>query len=437
MTRFLPFIVFLVGVITLGLSGAPEERGFWPILIVALALGLMLAKEKRRYADAALTGAAQPIVMLMLFAWMLAGILAELLQASGVVDALVQAAGSLQLGGSGFVVLAFLVTAAVSTATGTSLGTLLLCTPLLYPAGGSLGASPTVLIGAILAGATFGDNISPVSDTTIASATTQRAEMGRVVRSRLRYAIPAALISIVVFALFGGSGSVDAESAVDLKPLLMMLSPAVVIALLLCGRHLLEGLFAGIAAAIVLGLLLGLLEPAQLFHIDRDAFGARGLLVAGIERAVGVSIFTLLLMALVGAMELGPLFSAWLERRQEQSEEPRRAEGWIVAVTSVVVLTTTHAVVAILTVGDWTRQLGERAGIGAARRANLLDLTVSTYPFLLPWFIPTILAAALTRDAAGVPALSVVQVGWWNVHSWALLAITLIAVATGWGRAKD
>ncbi len=115
----------------------------------------------------------------------------------------------------------------------------------------------------------------------------------------------------------------------------------------------------------------------------------------------------------------------------------RGAEFTIFGLTSACVLLTTHAVVAILTVGDATRRLGERFDVGANRRANLLDLTVSTYPFLLPWFIPTVLAAGITGQGDGVVRLAVTQVGLFNFHSWALLVIALIAIATGWGRRGD
>jgi len=434
--RFVPFILFLVGVIWLGLSGAPDERGFWPILLAALALGLAMAKDRRRYADAALAGAAKPIVMLMIFAWMLAGILAEMMQASGVVATLVGGAQTLGISGGGYTVAAFLICAVVSTSTGTSLGTLLLCTPLLYPAGADLGSAPMVLIGAILAGATFGDNVSPVSDTTIASASTQRAEMGRVVRTRLRYALPAAALSLLLFGLFGGSGAEAsvATAAPNLNAAWMLLAPAAVIVLLLAGRHLLEGLFAGITLAMLIGTVTGSVPLAQLFYLDLEQFGARGLIVDGVERAVGVSVFTLLLMALVGGVEEGGGLTRLIERSAKRVRGRRSAELWIFAVTSLCVLVTTHAVVAILTVGDWVRRVGGKAEVSDTRRANLLDLTVSTYPFLLPWFIPTILAAALTVDtAAGMPRIGPAQVGLWNVHSWALLAITLLVIATGWG----
>jgi len=438
-----PFVLFLAGVIWLGLAGAPDERGFWPVLLAALALGLLLARDRRAYADAAVAGAARPIVLLMIFAWMLAGVMAELMNASGFVETLVGTASMAGVSGGLFVASAFLICCAVSTATGTSLGTLLLCAPLLYPAAGDLAADPRMLIGAILAGATFGDNISPVSDTTIASATTQNAEMGAVVRSRLRYALPAAAFALVAFLAFGAGeplaapGATGAPSGVDPGGWLLLAAPLLVVVLLLKGRHLIEGLFTGIVAAIVLGLATGRLQARQLMYLDLEQFSARGLVIDGVERAVGVSIFTILLMALVAGLEASWLLERWMTSAGRRVRSARGAEFTIFGITSACVLLTTHAVVAILTVGDVTRRLGERFDVGANRRANLLDLTVSTYPFLLPWFIPTVLAAGMTAQAAGAPHLAVTQVGLFNFHSWALLAITWIAIGTGWGRGQD
>ncbi len=91
--------------------------------------------------------------------------------------------------------------------------------------------------------------------------------------------------------------------------------------------------------------------------------------------------------------------------------------------------------VALLTVGRFGRRVGERFGIGAYRRANLLDLTVCTYPFILPFFIPTVLAASTTASGAdvGMPRLSPQGAGLWNLHSWALFVVVVVAIATGWG----
>ena len=115
---------------------------------------------------------------------------------------------------------------------------------------------------------------------------------------------------------------------------------------------------------------------------------------------------------------------------------PRGAELGLFATISAAVLLTTHSVVAILVTGDFVRSVGERFGIDRYRRTNLLDVTVCTYPFLLPYFIPTILIASTTEgaDAFGMPRLSALSAGLWNVYSWTLLAVMIGAIATGWGR---
>ncbi len=113
----------------------------------------------------------------------------------------------------------FLICCLVSTATGTSLGTMILCAPLLYPAAAGLGTDPVILMGAVIGGATFGDNISPVSDTTIASASTQGADIGGVVRSRLKYAFPAALARGGRLRRIGwGRRRLDRRAGLDRQP---------------------------------------------------------------------------------------------------------------------------------------------------------------------------------------------------------------------------
>ena len=261
----LPFVVFLAGVGWLGLSGAPDERGFWPVLVAALTVGLLITHDRRRFIETMLAGMARPLVMLMVMAWSLAGILSALLGASGFIQALVWIARWAGLAGGGYVAGAFLVCAVVATSTGTSLGTILICGPLLYPAGAAVGAAPAMLIGAILAGATFGDSISPISDTTIASAGTQGADIGGVVRARAKYVLPAGLVMLVAAVVFGGSGQVPASVGASATPgdprgLPMLAVPAVVVSLLLARRHLLEGLLAGSLVALAIGLPLGLIR---------------------------------------------------------------------------------------------------------------------------------------------------------------------------------
>jgi Na+/H+ antiporter NhaC len=438
-----PFVLFLLGVGWLALAGAPDEHGFWPILLGALTLGLLLARDRTAYCEAMIAGMSQPIVMLMIIAWLLSGVVGALMNASGFIDALVWSAERLHLTGGGYAVAAFLACCLVSTSTGTSFGTILICGPLLYPAGGAVSADPAMLVGAILAGATFGDSISPISDTTIASSGSQGADIGGTVRSRLKYVLPAGAIAIAAFALLGGAAHASGAAATiahSPRGLPMLLAPVVVIALLLNGRHLVHGLLIGMVVAMATGLGLQLFTWAQVLYLDRAAFSAKGLIIDGLNRGVGVSVFTILLIGLVATLQASGVIEALGGRRAgaDSTSTKRGAEVRIFAAVSAAVLLTTHSVVAILTVGEFARGLGRSVGLTSYRRANLLDVTVCTYPFLLPYFIPPILAASATisGEAYGLPHVSPFQAGMHNVYSWALLAIVLAAIVTGYGRAE-
>jgi Na+/H+ antiporter NhaC len=393
------------------------------------------------------------------------------MNASGFIDALVWLSEAIGVTGGGYAIAAFLICCLVSTSTGTSLGTIILCGPLLYPAGAALATSPVVLMGAIIGGATFGDNISPVSDTTIASAGTQGAKIGAVVKSRMRYALPAAAVAMILYGVLGSAGSADStgfagsgsaakgsaagdsrstevaaaqgpntDGASSPSPaaLPMLAVPALVIGLLLTGRHLLEGLFAGAVAASLLALGLGLLHAAQLFYVDAARFSARGLIIDGIEKAIGVSVFTIFLMGLVAGLEATGTIDRLVGVAERNTSSARGAEVWSFATVSAAALLTTHSVVALLAVGPFARRVGSHFGLDACRRANILDATVCTWPFLLPYCIPTILAASTSAsgEAVRMPRISPLEAGLFNFHSWALLAVILVAMLTGYGRKR-
>lgn len=433
-----PMVLFVAGVTVLAALGAPDERGFWPILLAAWGFGLVLAHDRDAWSDAAIAAIAQPIVVLMILAWMLAGAFGAILRAAGLVDGLVHLAGTSGVGPIGFVGVSFLTCAALSTATGTSFGTLLVAGPLLYGAGCSLGADGPVLMGAVLAGATWGDSISPVSDTSIASAGSQATDVAGTVRARLKYVVPAGLLALLASLVWAAAHaapvvapSVDTPGSTS--SLLMLVAPALVILLLLRRRPLVEGLLAGIAVAIGLGLVTGGLQLTDVISIDRANFGARGLIVDGLGRGVGVSVFTILLMGLVGTLQASDAMHHLVGRLRASAETPRRAEWLAVGLVSAAVLLTTHSVVAILAVGPVVQQLGATAGLSAYRRANLLDLTVCTWPFLLPWFLPTILAASTTAGSHA-PPLTAWTIGLHNTYAWALLLTVPVAIWSGYGR---
>lgn len=440
----LPFLIFVVGVIAIALSGAPDERGFWPVLLLAMGVGLFLVKDKTTFSQVVIEGMSQSIVMIMIMAWLLASIIGILMASTGFVEALTWLSSQLKLSGGGFVVAGFIICSLVSLSTGSSFATILICGPIIYPAGGLLGAPLDILAGAILAGATLGDFIAPISDTTIASALSQEADIGPTVKSRVKYLLPAAIIALIGYGVSGHLGQSevveDAQQLLgDPKGLPMFLVPMLIIYLFLRGKHLLHGLLTGLFFGVLLGLVLGLLPLNELFSLDLKNFTAKSLVIDGINRAVGISFFTILLMGLVATLKASGLIDQLVSFAAQRSNNVLQAEAWIAGVVGAAVLLTTHSIVAILMVSEFSNRTGGKQGVSSKRRANLLSMVVSIFPFLLPYFIPVILMANTTLSGAefNIPSVSPLKAGLFNFISWGLLLITLGAIAFGYGRKGD
>jgi Na+/H+ antiporter NhaC len=141
-------------------------------------------------------------------------------------------------------------------------------------------------------------------------------------------------------------------------------------------------------------------------------------------------------MGLVACLEATGTLGRLVDFARTRTQTARGAEWWIFGTVTGAVLLTTHSAVAMLTVAGFTRDVGERYGIPPYRRANLLAVTVCSYPFNLPYCIPVILAGSVTASGIefDMPRLSPLVVGLNNYHSWMLLLVVILAVATGYGR---
>lgn len=181
---------------------------------VALIIGSLLSKNWGKYWDAVAVGMSSKIMNELALILLIVGMFGKLMTRGGVAQGFVWLGDMIGLSGGGFTAFTFVATCIIATATGTSIGTMFTAFPILYPSGLLLGANHVFLAGAILSGAIFGDNVGPISDTTIASASTQTytrkegtADVAGVVGSRMKYALVAALAATVCFVIFGGSGA--------------------------------------------------------------------------------------------------------------------------------------------------------------------------------------------------------------------------------------
>jgi Na+/H+ antiporter NhaC len=378
--------------------------------------------------------------------WLWAGAFAGILGDSGLVEATVWIGWKLGLSGALFTVAVFLLAGLFAVSVGTGMGTIVGFTPIMFPAGIVLGAEPAVLMGAIFSGAAFGDNLAPISDTTIVSATTQETDVAGVVRSRLKYCLLAGGLSAVLFFVFGGGSSqmdpAEAEKLLadtaDPSGLPMLIPAALVFVVALRGFHFLAALTAGIITAMILGPLIGVFSLSDLFHLTADG-GVDGSLVRGAMGLVPVAILTLLLVTSIGLMIEGGFLEAmmrWIDRTFARTV--RGAELGIVALVSFANLCVSVNTVAMITVGPLINQLRRHHGIHPHRSANLMDTISCSFPYLLPYTATIPTAHAIQRQVHEVypfvPVLSWAEEAPWILYGLLLFPVMILAVVTGYGR---
>ena len=144
-------------------------------------------------------------------------------------------------------------------------------------------------------------------------------------------------------------------------------------------------------------------------------------------------------MGLVSTLKASGLLDKLVKFAASKSTSPGDGERWIAATSAAAVLLTTHSIVAILMLAEFSKESGEKLGIASVRRANILSMVVCVFPFLLPYFIPVILMANTSNSGQdfGIPAVNALETGLHNFLAWGLLIMVLILVIFGWGRKKD
>lgn len=436
----IPFAVMLAGILWLGFTGAALPEAFWPFVVLGLLVGLILAKDRQLYVDALVQGIASNMLAIMLLAWFLAGVMARLLSETSLIEGLVWMFLQLGVSAAWFPLITFGAAALMSMSTGTSVGTIIGATPILFPVGYALGADPLLLVGAVLGGAFVGDNLAPISDTTIVSAYSQGTTIQKVVRTRVKYAVVAGILTVTAYVIMAlGRGTQGLRELPELNPLgLLMLSvPALLLFLMIRGQHLVPAMLYSTAFGIVLSLAAGLMTPGDILWINREEFTAGGIVISGINGMLGVAVFTVFLMGMIGTLERGRFIEWLVEQSEKFATTPRRAEIAIVFVSLLVNALTTAGTPTMVMLGPWVRRLGHRFRIAPWRRGNLLDATSCSIIGFLPWsvavLIPFAFVGGMVENAAAINFTPVGLVPY-VFYCWALMLVAIFAAVTGWGR---
>lgn len=437
----IPALVLVGVLVWLSVAERASISGFWVGGWAAIVIGLLLAKKPRQFAESVVRGLTDKTGAVIITAFIFAGVFGSLLAGGGLVKGLLWMGLETGTEGRAFTVLAFVLACIFAAGTGTSVGTVVAMVPVLYPAGVYLGASPTMVAVAIIAGGAFGDNIAPISDSTISSAYTAKAEMGQVVKTRLPLSLTSAALCLPVLAIFGGGGTkheTEVTSSATPLGLLMIVPFVVVIMLSMRRRHIIESLAWGSIVAVVIGVVTGLLNFGEIFSIPATRDDSTGLIEDGISGVTGAVILVLFILALAQVLADSGLMAKVLEKLEKHAARGvRSAELAISGITLLFTVPLGANAPAILLVGPTLgRPLGRRYGLSGPRIANLMDCAANTVFYILPWHNAVIVwyaTVAATATERGLPSVSL-EASFLNPYAWALLLVLLTSILTGWNR---
>ena len=411
-----PLLLFLLLFLGAGLyfTSQGDTMGFYqlhaPVAILpALALGLWIAHQRGiKAVDTLLAGIGDSNIILMCLIFLLAGAFAMVTKQIGAVDAVV----SLGIGALPPALILpglFLVAGFLSLAIGTSMGTIAAVAPIALGISDASGLDRALVMGAVIGGATFGDNLSVISDTAIAAARTQGCSVREKFRENLKIALPAAALTVLLLAFVGEASPPDAAQSASpwlIRPYVLVLVLAVI----------------GVDVLLVLG--IGLVVAGMFGYASSQDYGIATFstdIYTGFESVVEITLLALFIGGL-GALIKASGGLAWLARavsRIARGSDGRRTGEWsIAALASVTDIFTANNTVAILISGSVARDIAERHGIPPARAASLLDIFVCSVQSLLPYGAQILLAASL----AGLSPLALVGTAH---YCWFLVAVTI------------
>ena len=327
-------------------------------------------------------GAADSNIMYMIWIFVLAGIFASSAKAVGAVDATV--ALTLKLIPTTYLPAGiFLAACFISMSIGTSVGTIVALAPVAIGLSGEMGASLPFMVSTVVGGAFFGDNLSFISDTTIASTQSQGCRMKDKFRTNLIIVLPAAIATLGIY-VFSGVTSEYVCNVPD-APWYLAVPYMLVIVCALCGMNVLKVLVLGILLTDVIGFCCG--------TTALSLFEAAG---TGLQSMLELILVTLVAGGIMNVIKTAGGFE-WLIRVMTRRIGTRRGgEAIISLLTALTNICTANNTIAIITVGGIAKDISAKFGISPRRSASLMDTTSCFIQGILPYGAQLLMASGLS-----------------------------------------
>lgn len=420
----LPIVVFLVLYLGCGIyfeyiAPADGQMGFYVVsVVVAFVIALIVALLQNRSLSfdekihVCARGIGDDNIVIMLFIFLMAGAFSGIASAAGGAESTANLFLDIlpaQVAIPGL----FVIACVISLAMGTSVGTITVLTPIAVTVATSAGFNLPLCVGTVVGGAMFGDNLSFISDTTIAATRTQGVAMKDKFFNNFRIALPAAIITLViliVMAFMAGTPTLD-----DFDYNIWQAIPyfAVLIAAL-CGINVFVVLGGGIVLFAIVGVATGTLDFAT-------AFSAMGTGTSGMFETMIVTVLVASISALM--REYGGFASilAFIDRHFKGRRGGELGCGLLTLLLDIACANNT---VAIVVAGPIAKHIGEKYGIEPVRVASLIDIFSCIGQGLIPYGAQLLIAASL----AGIASVEIMP---FLFYQFLLLICVLISIIVG------
>lgn len=352
-------------------------------------------------------GAANPRIMYMIWIFVLAGAFAALAKAMGAVDATVGI--TLNIIPSNYLPAGIFIAACfVSMSIGTSVGTIVALTPVVTELASQMNCSIAWLVAIVVGGAFFGDNLSFISDTTIAATQTQGCSMRSKFRTNFLLVMPAAITTLLIYAFSGNSIEDIATTAISPTDIIKCIPYIIVIITALIGVNVLMVLIIGIATAAAIGLATESIGSISIFTEMGN----------GIMGMCELIIVTMLAGGLLEIVRLNGGIDFLIRIVTLRVRTRRAAETAIATLTALANLCTANNTIAILTVGNISRDIAKKSGISPRRSASIMDTTSCFVQGIIPYGAQLLMASGLAK----VSPLAIIP----NLYYPMLIGVTIL-----------
>ena len=420
-SALLPLAVFLI--VYAGTSIIAKD--FYAVsVIVPFLISAIVAlsmNKKRKFEDKIqdfCKGAGNPNVILMIFIFVLAGAFAQVAKAMGAVDSTVNFGLSI-LPTSILVPGVFIIASFIALSVGTSMGTIVALVPIAVGISEKTGIAVAIVVGAVVSGAMFGDNLSMISDTTIAATRTQGCEMKDKFKMNFKIVLPAAIVTAIIFMILTKGTSIQTLGEYEYS-FIKILPYIVVLISALMGINVIFILIGGIVFAGAIGILYGSFDIIGLFTN----------ISAGIQGMSELIIISLLIAGTIELIKNNGGIEYILNKGMKNFKSKRGAELGIATLVSLVDICTANNTIAIVTVGPIAKDISDEFELEPRRVAGIMDMFSCVFQGLIPY-------GAQLISASGLAMISPFAIIKYSVYPYLMGICALVSIYLYWRKRSE